>query len=149
MSESKPGMPNMILTAEAVVRPAVASVAANFQPPHVAQTYLIAAVQAVLAATQVAAFQPTLSANLKEVVSKVQVGLAALEPELQAPIDATSWQSAATQVIGMIQGVLPVVAPFLGPAAPFVTLGIMVAQMVIVATQTTTPFAGQLHLAPR
>jgi hypothetical protein len=92
-----------------------------------AKAYLDDLVNAVSAAAQAYLAGSTTNINSATVAALV-ADLQALNSAVQSITDVTNIKSISLQILAAVNQVVPFVAPFLGPAGPFVPLAIAVIQ---------------------
>lgn len=90
------------------------------------QAYVSDLVNAVSAAAQ--AYLAGSSESNSPLVSSIVSELQTLNTTIQGLTDPTSVKSAALEVLAAVQQIGPFIAPFLGPAGPFIPLAVAVVE---------------------
>jgi hypothetical protein len=124
----------VLLTSSAVILAVLAGCAGSASVTTLAQAqaYMNAGVAALQAAAQQYLAGPPLpSAASAALVSNTVTALTTVKTALDAETVPANWQAGALQAIALMQQLEPLVAAYLGTAAPYVPLAIAVIQAFI------------------
>jgi hypothetical protein len=94
------------------------------------QVWATDAIDAVSAAAQTYLASPVTAAN-KALVTTIVADLQTAKAAITAVVNVSDARSIALEVVAFIQQIEPVVAPFLGSAAPYIPVAIAVLQAFI------------------
>lgn len=102
--------------------------------PHsweMAKTTVLGVIGTVIAAGEMLEAQPGVDKAVSAKAVEIVPMLTGLQDQIASSDSPADWRAAALSAVKIIQGVYPMIMPFLGPAGPYVPVALLTVQMLI------------------